>query len=451
MRSYILIFICLNYLHAAGIAMPIQSAKGLGMAGAQTAASDNPAAMYENPAAHPVDAEGRIPLYVGMTLLSPEYTYEGANGSIKTESKIVTPAFAYAYWKHGDNWSSGLGVYMPYAGGSEWDSNWEGRYLSTQVEFFNVAINPGVAYHNNKFHAGLGIRYMQTSGLMEKKTDAGLLVAASVGFASPALNAGIANSANDTSFRLKGDGDTWGFNLGFLYEVSDTWNIGLNYMSDAEAVMEGTATFQHVAALDAALSPLMPASQDGTATMHLPWHLTLGSSYQATAKWCINTDLQFIGWNKYTDITVDFSQNLPSNNLVLAKNWKNTMALRIGAEYKHSESLSYLIGALYDESPVPDDTFDPSLADNDRIGISVGLQKKWERSYFDMGVNYTIIQKRDKNSYLGHPDMNSDGVLDSADAAIYNALPGVTEPYPIVNGTYSGQALLFSIGWGINL
>jgi long-chain fatty acid transport protein len=76
------------------------------------------------------------------------------------------------------------------------------------------------------------------------------------------------------------------------------------------------------------------------------------------------------------------------------RNWDDTFAVRIGAEYQLNDMYAVRAGYLFDQSPIPDDTLGPELPTGDRHGIAVGAGVTWRQ--VDINVCYTHIFLEDR-------------------------------------------------------
>jgi len=288
---------------------------------------------------------------------------------------------------------------------------------------------------------------------------------------NPAMASLAANKGYDSLFNLEGDGSAFNFNLGTIIRPFENLQLGVSYRSAFDIEYEGTAKFKHeetmirntvagattlalqgsglndatIAALASAqadtaywgLSGMMPSTQDGTATIHMPWTLNFGMKYDITDAWDTSLDLDFVGWSVYDKLVIDFDKNKPKDKSTLKKDWENTFTLRGGTSYDINEAFVARGGLMYDSNPVPDDTFDPQLPDSDRWGLSVGAGYKLGNIRID--ASYMLLQflGREKNNAVGFDtDVTGDGIVDRFD---------VPMGYPIGNGKYKSRAHLFSV------
>jgi len=425
---------------ASGLAIPEQGAAAMGMSAAMTARSEDLSAIFYNPAG--IDYVENNEVLVGLTPIMPGHKFEGEGVSVDSEQMLFFPPQLYAARRFHDRVVLGLGVYVPFGLGTDWDKTWKGRYTSTFAEIQTIYVNPTISFKvNEMISLGLGVSYINSSAQIEKMIDSGLTAFA---LGVPGADASwVSNTAFDTEFSLDGDGSGFGFNLGAIVRPIEKLQLGISYRGATDIEYEGTAKFKHPAALAAALSASMPPSQDGTATLHLPWMLNLGATYDITDIWDVGVDVDLVGWSVYDELTIDFETDQPFPEQTLAKDWDNSYVFRLGTSYDINETLKARGGFMYDQTPIPDETFDAQLPGNDRIGVSLGVGYKIGIINIDASYLLLKFSDRDKDNHVGFPDLNKNQQYDATDAATLNAL-GITN-YSLSSGTYKSLAHLLSI------
>ncbi len=105
--------------HAAGIAVDLQSARGVGMAASLVGAVDDASGIYYNPAGI---AQGQgLEFIIGSAPIIPAFTVKNPAGQeINGVSNVIFPAHLYASWGISDEWTVGLGIMTPYGLKVEW-------------------------------------------------------------------------------------------------------------------------------------------------------------------------------------------------------------------------------------------------------------------------------------------------------------------------------------------
>jgi len=457
--------------HGSGLAIPEQGAAALSMSAAMTARSQDLSAIFYNPAG--LDYVEGTEGYLGITPILPAHTFLAGGNSLDAESQIFLPPQLYVARRMSKSMVAGLGVFAPFGLGTDWEKTWNGRYTATNAAVQCFHLNPTLAYQiSDKITLGVGASYVYSTAVIEKMADAGLQLfgaqrqfdaamqaanPAHIPIANPAL---VANPTYDSAFKLDGSGSGFGFNLGLMVRPMPGLQLGASYRAATELEYDGDATFKHSTATvtlpnpgapgttmtvpaNAALAARMPAKQNGTATLNLPWMLNLGAMYEISPRWDASVDLDLVGWSVYEELAVDFEDDLPLDKQVIEKNWENTFVGRLGTSYDATDALTVRGGVLYDQSPVPDGTYDGQLPCSDRIGVSLGAGYSFGQITLDAGYMYLSFADRAKDNLVGYSDANGDGLVNAVDQATLNALAGGA--YPVANGDFENSAHLLSL------
>ena len=72
--------------------------------------------------------------------------------------------------------------------------------------------------------------------------------------------------------------------------------------------------------------------------------------------------------------------------------WKDTIQVRLGAEWKVTDILTLRCGYFYDPSPIPDDTFDTVWPDADKKTYSIGVGLNFGKWQVDGVIQYTVTE-----------------------------------------------------------
>ncbi|MBA4250235.1 MAG: hypothetical protein C0425_00105 [Chlorobiaceae bacterium] len=357
------LLISFNITFAGGFQTGTQGARAMGMGHAFVGLASDPSAMYFN-AAGIANLKG-MNFMAGTTFIMPTVNFTGPT-PLEIESETVartfTPINFYGTYALDNGFTFGVAVFNPYGLGSEWPATWVGKSLAVETELRTFYINPTVAYKfSDNFQIGLGFNYIISSILFYQVIDIPAIPVAPGVTLPAAPNVGV---------NLEGDGKAaYTFNIGLLYKPMDKLSIGLAYRHEAKIDFEGDLTFQSLPKTHAALFP----EGKGTSSLTMPYDLRVGLSYLATEDLTLNLDAQYVGWESYEALAVDFDKNTPAwTDLKTLKNWENSFTLRFGGEYR-MDAFAFRAGYVYDGSPIPTRYMDPSLPGDDRHEFTIGL------------------------------------------------------------------------------
>ena len=384
---------------AEGYQVNTLSAKQLGMGHVGTGMKLNSESIYFNPAGTAFQTS-RFSFSVGITGIKSNATYLSNNDyrgnpqiQAHSDNKISTPLYAYFNYKATKNLAVGLGFYTPYGSSMNWGDNWVGAHLIQSIDLQAYTLQPTISYKFwDKLSVGVGMtitwgtfdlsRSMFPVGEATNNTIAGLLTAAGQG-----QYAELFTQAGDRSLvsaRIKGDAKTAiGVNVGILWDITPEWTLGFSYRSKVKMkVASGTANLLYaspeIGQVLQATGMIPDLSSACVETeLPLPANLAWGVGFRPTPKWEMAFDIQYVLWSAYKSLHVDITDpatgasvyDLPTS----IKNYKNTVATRIGVQYHACKFVTARLGMYVDESPVRSDFLNPETPSMTKVSYAAGV------------------------------------------------------------------------------
>ena len=375
--------------YAGGFRVSLQGVKQLAMAHTSAHAEDASVAFF-NPAGISF-IPAKLSIVAGGFGASNSVTFQNLNtlNSTQTDNPIGTPFYAAIAYKATDKLSLGFSVATPFGSTVQWPSDWEGRELVQKMELKSFFFQPMVSVKMADW-VSFGASYIYAKG----KVDWDKAVTQFDG----SLN------INDE----KASGHGYGF--GFYFRPDPKLDVSVAYRSAIDMkANNGTATFKFSSQSPYGLLGLDGNGQDKfKATLPLVEEYTVGLTYRITPKWLVAADFNYHGWERYSQLTLDFANapvgNQPNDPTVLVnrKNFKNTKTFRLGTQYAFNNSVFGRLGAYYDEAPYADEDFIPETPSFNSYVITGGLGFKLKKIGVDIAGAYAMPQARDsKNSNLG--------------------------------------------------
>ncbi len=385
---------------AAGFRLPDQDAAAMGMAGAFVGQADNPSAVWYNPAG--ITGLDGTRISAGATAIFPAMQHANADGTTDvSEREIHVPAELFFTSRINEQFTWGLGLTSPFGLSTNWSEKSETSGVATFSRVKSIDLNPNIAYKmSDRLSVAVGIDYILLQATMEKMLAPSVL------------------------FRLDGEGSGWGGNAGVLYKAGDQVDVGFSYRSRVKIkVDDATADVN-------ALGLSNPVQTEIT----LPDLIQAGISLAASDKLTLNADLDYTWWSTYDRLiikskTIALLPGSTSDVSIDEKNWKNTFAFRIGAQYKLSDQWKLRAGYVYDQNPVPSNRFETRVPDSDRHGITVGTGYTCSNITVDASYMYLLFNKRTINDSIG-------------------GQPDGSAPVTSLNGTYKTMAHLAAVTIG---
>lgn len=382
---------------ASGYHFGTQSVSSQSTANSSAAEAADPSTLFHNPAGL-AKLDG-TQASVNINLVAPSVKYydaeayypggvervQGADsGDIRPKEVVVAPHF-YLSHRLNDNLALGLGMYVPFGSGTEYQHSSVLRYNLNKLGLKTIAVQPTVAYKINDQHAvALGVVAQHTSADLRQYANFGAALPA------PLRRNGVADGYATV------EGSDWGvgYNLAWLWDVNDSLRLGVNYRSKINHTLRGDAEWKLVgtafqapgggAVANAIRANGYAASEAANVKIVTPESLSVHGMYQLTPRWSLYGDATWTRHSRFNRVNLNFEHDklvadpqtggaARSNQTILTPQWRNTYKVAVGASYQITDPLQLRFGVAYDQSPVRNaDTRMSTLPDADRIWLSLG-------------------------------------------------------------------------------
>ncbi|MDP1537932.1 MAG: outer membrane protein transport protein [Burkholderiales bacterium] len=398
---------------AGGFGIGTQSGSGTGNAFAGGAAvADDASVAWSNPAAMTMLPTGKQVTVAGHILVpSFKFTNGGSTGAFAAPGTgdggdgggvHVVPNMFFAM-DINPQLRFGFAVNAPFGLATEYDTGWRGRMTGIESEIKSVNLNPSLAYKVSDM-VSIG------GGVSVQKIDAKLSA-----FTGAGATGNLTLDADDIGY---------GFNLGLLAQVTPSTRVGFTYRSQISYDLEGTANYSGPAG--------SLFNVKARADLKVPETVSLSVFSAMGSKWEVMADLTHTGWSsvKRLDVIRTTASIGPppaggaagSTITSLLFNWKDTLRIGVGANYKVDERTKLRFGLAFDPTPTNDVDRTPRLPDQDRTWLAFGVQyKPSKEGVLEVGYAHEFVK----------------------DARI-SATTAVT-PGQFLNGTFRNKADILSV------
>ena len=408
---------------ASGYRFGSQSVSGQGSADANGAEAADASTIFYNPAG--LSRLEGTQFVGGGTLVVPHSTYQdtgsktftGRNPGGTTKDYAPDAVFApalYASKKVNDQWTVGMGLFVPYGAKLDYGNDWSGRYAITNIKLEAIALNPSVSFKLNERHSfGFGVtaEHMKAElgqavdvpgtvkAMHDKSPAAAIAFVTNIGKTQGAAAAGAAQQAlnNTKDGHASMDGDDWGFgfNLGYLYQMNEGTRFGIAYRSSISHKLKGDTIwdFSQVsnnAAVNAFISKASnKVNSEALVEVRTPETLSVNAFHQMDERWALMGDVTWTRTSRLQNLDIQFPPTAEGPERI-RQNWKDTYRVSLGANYKYSEALLLRAGIAHDQAPVRSaELRHPALPDSDRMQYSVGANWKLNaNSSLDLAYSY---------------------------------------------------------------
>ncbi|MGB9764967.1 MAG: OmpP1/FadL family transporter [Candidatus Saccharicenans sp.] len=383
MVSLVLILGIVSSAFGSGFLIYEHGAAAMGMAGAFVSIANNPTAIFYNPAG--IAWLKGTQVNAGGTFIFPSGSVSLPNWPSPTFSKVYQldqtffpPQFYFTH-KFGSRVAAGIGVFAPYGLGTSWPVNYPLKYICTQTSMETLFINPAVAFMiTDNLSIGVGVSYIHSTLSLDLVRNV-VIPNTWTGDVPASLN--------------KAKGNAVGYNAGLLFK-KDKFSVGFHWRSGFNIDYSGTLTLDK-SNVPSPLQPYIPSSGAVTTTFKFPNLFALGVAYQISDKLLWSAEAQYYTWKVYKNYTINIAYaGGGSEQELVEENFKNSIILRTGIQYQLKESWAVRCGILYDQTPQPVESMDPSLPDASRVALTVGLGYTKNKFRVDLGYQYEMFSNR---------------------------------------------------------
>ncbi|WP_445938668.1 OmpP1/FadL family transporter [Pseudomonas sp.] len=344
---------------ASGFAINEQSVSNMGTAFAgRSSSADDASTVFGNPAG--MARIKREQVSGGIALIHAKTDIDNASGSASGSNDgdmvpFIGAPMGYYVKPLDDNWSFGLGLYVPFGLVTDYERNFQGRYHGDRSEVRVITLQPTLSYRFNE-HLSIGF------GPTINRIDGELTSA----FINPMSGAG------DGKVEIKGNDTALGYNLGVLFEITPQTRFGLTYHSKVDYRLKGDTTVS---------GPGVIATSAGTydASLELttPESVDFSVTHDLNADWTLYAGSTWTRWSRLEEIRADnkgvgglLASGLTS--ISEPQNWHDTWAHAVGAAYKLNRQWTLRAGLAVDQSPTNNTDRSPRIPTGDRTILSLG-------------------------------------------------------------------------------
>lgn len=376
---------------AAGFQLLEQNASGLANAYAGSAAvADNASTIFFNPAGM-TKLQARE-FSAGVDAVRPTFKFSdrGSSTGVLTGTGDGDDAGSWAFipnaylsWAINKDLYVGIGMSGPFGLVTEYNEPWLGAAQAIKFDILTINLNPSIAYRvNDVVSLGLGLNWQRMEAEYERTVGIFDVPVAGLGPAARPL------SSSNVTFDAADN--TWGWNAGALFTLSETTRVGISYRSKIKHTLSGTLK---VKGPDALLNGA--SSSDAEAEVELPDTFILSVSQQLNNRWEMLGDISWTGWSSISDINIVRTSG-PLNGATaqtLEADFRDTWRIALGANYRLRDDWTLKFGVAYDQTPVRGPaTRLVSLPDSNRTWFTAGAQWKMApQRKVDFGLAYLYI------------------------------------------------------------
>ena len=379
---------------AEGFAVSTLSARGGALGGGpasgMVARADDASAVAYNPAG--LTQVPGTQIMAGLAAVALNLDLETDNHWCSNSHQVWPIPHGYISHQLNDKVWLGAGMYTRWGLGHSYPDGWAGESLMAaypekggmgsalkSITMLTSTINPTVAYKlNDMFSVAAGVSY--TWGYLSLNNQL------------------YAKGAHVGDVRVHSEnGHSFGYNLALHAKFNEHWSAGLTYRSHERMKFNGSARVRggSTAEMLAAAGGLY--NSRGKATIVIPDVISLGVAYKPTNRLSFEVDAAYTVWSRWRNLQVNLLSNNPvygehgPSGIDQQKNWRDTWACSVSAEYWALDWLALRAGVLYETSPLNGEYYnDYYIPTNGRLQFATGFGLKYENWTLDFAYIYML-------------------------------------------------------------
>lgn len=345
---------------ASGFAINEQSVSSMGTAFAgRSSSADDASTVFGNPAG--MARLKREQVSAGIALIHAKTDIDNASGSTRGSNDgdmvpFIGAPMGYYVKPLDDNWSFGLGLYVPFGLVTDYERNFQGRYHGDRSEVRVITLQPTLSYRvNEQLSIGFGPTINRIDGELTSAVN------------NPIPGAG------DGKVEIKGDDTALGYNLGVLFELSPQTRFGLTYHSKVDYRLKGDTKVSGPGFVIGSSA----GSYDASLELTTPESVDLSVTHELNADWTLYAGSTWTRWSRLEEIRAD-NKGVGGllggalTSISEPQNWHDTWAHAVGAAYKLNRQWTLRAGLAVDQSPTNNADRSPRIPSGDRTILSLG-------------------------------------------------------------------------------
>ena len=270
----------------------------------------------------------------------------------------------YGSFSVSDRIKLGIGITPPFGLATDYGSDWVGRYQAVESTLTTININPSAAFQlSDTVSIGGGLNFNYADAKLSNDIDFGLI----------GQLAGLPTQSQQLDGFAEITGDDWsmGYNLGLLYEPTQSTRFGLSYRSAITHTLEGDADFTVPDSASVLTSTGQFTDSNAEAELKLPDSLSLSAYQKLGDRWAIMGDVTWTNWSRFEELRIEFD-NPAQEDTVEPENWEDTVRLGFAVNYFPTDKLTLRTGVAYDPTPIKDEFRTARIPGSDRYWLSFG-------------------------------------------------------------------------------
>jgi long-chain fatty acid transport protein len=357
-----------GWLLACLLASAAQADVGPGFS-ALTARADDASTVFWSPAGITRLDKPELMTQAALVAMESKFNVKESNvngGNADYDSRILlVPGFYYAHPLN-ERWSTGVSLTIPSGIGNLYGNSWSGRYLAEEADLTFVSLAGTVGYKlTDRWSIGGGPMLM---------------------YADSITKARINNPVRaDGKMKLEEDGIGFGWQLGLLYDISNTARLGAVYRAEIDPDLSGKPKFDNIdPILQDALQALGLLNNDIDVDFVVPQMAQLGYYQEFMDDWSFTVDAIWIDTSEFGIEHV----SVGAESVSVPGKFRDSWVFSAGLRYQYRPDLAFSVGGVHMSSPASNHKRIIGLPLDRIIAVGAGVEWQWKGYEIHSNLNY---------------------------------------------------------------
>ena len=386
MRTLLVLGLAVSFVESAHAAteqlgvLP-ESAAAMALTGGRFATIADPTALRHSPAM--IIDIGRPETQINFGAWKPDIDYISPTSEstyVVDDWKYLASAYHVRPLASGKS-AFGIGLSTPFGLSYEYPRDSVFRYaMPYEAMLLTVDITPVYAFRvNDRLSLGAGLDVIYSE--LDLKQDYPWIAITGV----PGTPDGV--------FNYKGDGWGLGGFAGLSLTLPNNQRLAIALRLPIEIEYDGEFSADAFPAPLAALG--FSATSKFESAIEYPGMLSIGYGRAINDRLVVSADFEWAQNSSHKDLPLSIDNNQPllgTDRLILK--WEDAASVGFGAHWKLQEGVTLRTSYFFTETSMPDFTFTPAVASNDRHIFSVGAGFALGRHVVDFSYSYVRMEDR---------------------------------------------------------
>ncbi|UYM18039.1 OmpP1/FadL family transporter [Endozoicomonas euniceicola] len=325
-----------------------------------------------------------------------------------TDFQKTTPVpFGHLSMPFNDQITVGLSAYGPFGIELDYKDDWPGKYFGDETSVKVINLQGTLSFKvREDFAIGIGLIGAYVKGKLTQ-------------------TAGVPDVL-PIDATIEGDDNTFGWNIGVIWQINEQMKIGAVYHSQLEFTLDGDIKVQGrlMVPENPPINVTVNDKVDAKLDITMPERVALSITHQIDPRWTLVADATWTRWSRFKqfyvkakrhvkisqsgipdlppEITTDPSSYIPMN-------WKDVWAFSVGTSYQIAQQWLLRLGYMWDQSPVDDKNRTVRSPDANRNWFTCGASwQPTEQLSIDVAYAYVVMDKGNisEAKYNGTPPHN---------------------------------------------